>query len=302
MSYQMVGLAGEQSVGEKIAQDCIDLKSADIETKAAREKTFKNGAKCAAEAACAYYSGGAVPPGTCSTLAGPIADTAIQVWNSVYSVFAPDDAYERAVLAAQVQVPTAYVQLRRVDLWFAAHYHNVIAGLIQFHDKELPFKKGALGSGGPTQKSLYLAESAYNKPEHFPYFYFGNNKPAALALNAAGAPLASCSANAAWCEPPRLLDLYSAWAQTHATAGSIAQLQKLKELSALSAEWSLALDAAALKVQAEIAAESMQRRMLLTGAVKLLKLQNPPMSPVTKTVLVAGAGGLLWWVGKKFLF
>lgn len=301
MSYQMVSLAGEQSVAEKIAADCVKLKSADIETKAGREQAFKSSAKCAAEAACTYYSGGAIPPGACSTVAGPIADTAIQVWNSVYSMFSPDDAYERAVLAAQVQVPMAYVQLKRLSLWFAAHYHNVIAGLIQFHDKELPDKKGALGGGTPTQTQLVLGESKYNKPEYFPYIHYGNNRPAALALGAEGAPAAVCGATGTWCSPPDLFKVYSDWANTHGTAGSIEQLQKLNEVAKLQAAWMLALDTAALRVQAKIAAEAMQRRMLLTGAVKLIQLQKP-MSPVTKTVLVAGAGGLLWWLGKKLLF
>lgn len=301
MSYQMVSLGGDQTVTDKIAADCISLKSADIDTKAAREKTFKTTAKCAAEAACAYYSGGMAPPGACATVAAPIADAAIQVWNSVYSLFAPDDAYERAVLAAQVMVPTAYVQLQRLSVWFAAHYHNVIAGLIALHDKELPDKKGALGSGGPKELTLALAESKYNKPEYYPYLYYSNNKPAALALNAAGAPAASCLATGSWCDPPKLIKVYTQWVEANPTASPIAQLQKIQEVSAIHKDWSLKLDAAALAVQSQIVAESTKRRMMFSKAMKLLLQAEQPMSPVTKTVLVAGAGGLLWWLGKRLL-
>lgn len=288
----------KKNFAQEVVQQCVDLKSADIDTKAAREKTFKEAAKCAAEVACAVYSKGIVPPGVCSTIAGPVADAAIQVWNGVYSLFSADDAKERATLAAQVAVPQAYVQLKRLDLWFSAHYHNVIAGLIQFHDKELPDKKGALGSGGPKQTELVLTESSYNKAEYFPYLYYSDNKPAALALGAAGAPAASCGSGA-WCEPPRLVKLYSEWAQSHATAGSIIQLQQLKAFASLHESWALALNKAALRVQADIVAEAVQRRLAEGNGTE--PNGKPSRTPLIVGGVAIAVGGGLWWAWSKGL-
>lgn len=283
----------------KAGESCLAMQSTKLKTAAEREAAFKAAAKCTAEAACTIYSKGAIPPGTCSTIVGPVADGVVKVWNAVYDLFSPDDAHERAVLAAQTAVPSAYAQLDKVDRLFYAHYLNVAAGLIDMNDSLLPGRKGQLG-GGNASTGYVTGGGKYIAAFSFPYKSYSNNRAVMQRLAQMGAPAAGCASGATWCAPPKVLSLYSAWAQSHATADSIAQLKKMNELSVTAAQWMDALNVAAMRVQNEIAGESAKEKVLLSGAVKLLGLRQP-MSPVTKTVLVAGAGGLLWWIGKKVL-
>jgi len=57
---------------------------ADLSTGKARAETFERAGKCAAEALCEYYSGGAVPPGLCSKIAGPVLKAVVDVWNDLF--------------------------------------------------------------------------------------------------------------------------------------------------------------------------------------------------------------------------
>lgn len=283
----------------KAGESCLAMQSSKLKTAADREAAFKAAAKCTAEAACTIYSKGAIPPGTCSTIVGPVADGVVKVWNAVYDLFSPDDAHERAILAAQVAVPSAYAQLDKVGKLIAAHYHNVAAGLIDMNDSLLPWRKGQLG-GGKASTGYITGGGKYIAAFSFPYKSYSNSRPAMERLAQMGAPAPGCASASTWCAPPNILSLYSAWAQAHATADSIAQLKKINELSVTASQWMDALNVAAMRVQNEIAGEAAKEKVLLSSVAKLL-VQRPPMSPVTKTVLVAGAGGLLWWIGKKVL-
>lgn len=76
MSYE--ALSGTSDAIDR----CIDATvSSDLSTGPARERAFKQGARCAADAYCATYG---VPPGVCGSVAGPIADGIVSVFNDVF--------------------------------------------------------------------------------------------------------------------------------------------------------------------------------------------------------------------------
>lgn len=74
----------EQTV-EKVLDECqATVRGRDLSTAAGRAQAFENGGKCAADALCTYYSGGAIPPGVCGTVAGPVLKAVVGVWNSIF--------------------------------------------------------------------------------------------------------------------------------------------------------------------------------------------------------------------------
>lgn len=75
---QMLG----QSNADKVVDSCLDSTlRADFSTAAARERAFGSGARCAADAYCAVYR---IPPGICSSIAGPVADAIADLWSSIF--------------------------------------------------------------------------------------------------------------------------------------------------------------------------------------------------------------------------
>jgi hypothetical protein len=293
MSYHMSG----QALGDY--NKCLP-NAKDLDTKAGREAAAKATAACAADAGCAYYG---VPPGVCGPIAGKIAGVLVDVWNDIWG----DDAHERAVLQAQTVVPYALSQLYKLDFKFKAYYFNAAARLIDLNDQLLPAKKGALGGGIPSTVNL-VGETKYIAAYKFPYKNYPKNRPAMERLTALGAPPAACSATSTWCSPPSLREIDAGWRAAHATAGSIVYLNQIKSLTTTYTKWMAALAVAEASAIAEITAQAAKSptyspavmAKVLT-ATSVMNAANA-MSPVTKTVVVAGAAGLLWWVGKKFLF
>lgn len=81
----MYGFLSEASVKDRAEQAvdaCLDVTlDADLSTAAAREKAFGSGARCAADAFCGTYG---IPPGACSSIAGPVADAIADLWSSIF--------------------------------------------------------------------------------------------------------------------------------------------------------------------------------------------------------------------------
>lgn len=305
MTYHLTSLGdAQQDALVKAGESCVALQSTKLKTAAQREQAFKDSAKCAAEAACTIYSKGAIPPGTCSTIMGPIANQAVKVWNSVYDFFSPDDQHEREVLAAQVVVPVAYSQLRKVEDLFYTHYLNVAAGLIDLNDSLLPAQKGKLG-GGQSKTVTVVGGSKYLAPWSFPYKFYPDNRAVMERLAAKGAPPPVCASTSIWCSPPKVTSLWSAWAQTHGTAGSIEQLKKIQELSATASQWMNALNVAAVRVQNDIAAAAAREKVLIsTAATMQLVIVKPPTGRAGRIVAAVavvglGAGGWWWWKRRR---
>lgn len=65
--------------------DCLnDTLNSDLNTAAGREAAAKKGGRCAVDAYCAVQSGGAIPPGVCSYVAGPVIDVLVGVFSDIF--------------------------------------------------------------------------------------------------------------------------------------------------------------------------------------------------------------------------
>jgi hypothetical protein len=287
VSYHYTGLGAS-------AEECLEqVKASNLDTAAGREQAAKTTAACVADGYCAANG---VPPGPCGFIASNVVGAIVSVWNSLWG----DDAHERAVLQAQTVVPSAYSQLRKLDQKFLAAYENAASRLIDLNDKLLVFQKGALG-GGASSTVWLKGETKYIAAYSFSYKYYPNNCKAVALLVKYGAPApVQAAAGATWCRAPSLLTLYGAWAQTHATADSIAQLKTIQSFLGTYSQWMLALSLAEVGARTEI--EGMAAKASTNMALLVQLTATQPMGPVAKTVVVAGAAGLLWWAGKKLLF
>lgn len=283
MSYQMTGLGTS-------VEDCLkQVKVADMDSAAGREKAARAAAACAADGFCAAYK---VPPGPCGYIADKVVGAIVDVWNSVWG----DDAHERAVLMAQMDVQVLGSQMARLSDKFQAAYRNAAARLIDLNDQLLVHKKGALGGGVPSTVTI-KGSSKYSSPWAFSYKYYPDHCKAYAKLVECGAPFGGVggAGGSAWCAEPNLRGLYYSWTQSHGTASSITQVQQIKLHIKIYEQWMVALSVAEVAAQVEIE----------TAAWKIKPLyvtMSTPMSTPTKVVLVAGGAGLLWWVGKKLLF
>lgn len=131
---------------EGSAKKCATAANVDWDTKAGREKGTTDAASCAAEAACAYVSGGATlaAGGICGTIGGKIVGTAIGVWNSL---FGDEEAQrkerERQRQAAHDLANTA--RIHELDNLLSLAVGNAVGRLAVFNDAILPWRKGRFG-------------------------------------------------------------------------------------------------------------------------------------------------------------
>jgi hypothetical protein len=299
-----LGEGDSKDVVAKLAEECGNVKQ-DLGTKTGREQAFKASAKCAADSLCALYSKGAIPPGVCSSIAGPLAESAVSVWNSV---FADNEEAERA---RQRDINTMALfdeldRLRGADTAWLAYYSNTCTRLIQYHDKILPSQAGAWGGGKleTTDLSWYAFAAAskdvdsagkWDPKKHTHYFKrqrYSNDCPVLVKLAAYGAPVAAhkLSLCPSKLSIPSLHEgLYIPWAAANSKAGAVTKTNEIKKLlSEVLPKWTESLDKAANKLRTEV----------LMQAVKL-ELDPPaasgsPVKTVAKVTAAAGAGWLAW--------
>lgn len=128
------------------AKKCgAQIKDADLESKSGREKSVTTASECAADAVCAFYSKGNIPPGVCGPIAGAVAQEVIKVWNSVFG----DDSAQREALRKQKEAAAYFAQLANVietDKAMGAARLKAVATLIALHDQLIPGRKGELGN------------------------------------------------------------------------------------------------------------------------------------------------------------
>lgn len=239
------------------ATECGKLYSTDLDTKWGREQAFKNTAKCSADAACTVYSGGAIPPGVCGTIAGPIAAEVVKVWNSVFG----DN--EEAEKARQRDINTAkfvsmHDQMMTSDASWNAYYRGTMVRLIEFHDQVLPSRRGAWGGGVLTKDKTYWTDYS-GKHHEYERQWYSNMCPVLQKLSVAGAPatfhkLSQCPGQIA---APALEDVYRDWSDKNPGVGAVAKSNKLYEIvNSTLPKWTAQLDkaAATLRNEAVIAA------------------------------------------------
>lgn len=143
---KLVGVTGLGDAAADAVKKCgTQLKDSDLESKAGREKSVTTASECAADAICAFYSKGNIPPGVCGPIGGAVAKEVIKVWNSVFG----DDSAQREALRKQKESAAYFAQLANVietDKAMGAARLKLVAALIGLHDQLIPGRKGELGN------------------------------------------------------------------------------------------------------------------------------------------------------------
>lgn len=163
MAYQLVSGLGD-AASDALKKCGASLKDADLDSKAGREKSVTTASECTADAICAYYSKGNIPPGVCGPIGGAIAKETIKIWNSVFG----DDSAQREALRKRREAAAYFAQVANAletDRLMAVARLNAAAALIALHDQLIPSRKGELGnmSGYRWSGSAWEREAA-SKP------------------------------------------------------------------------------------------------------------------------------------------
>lgn len=137
--------AGDATSGvENVIDECGKaITTHDLSTGAARGEAVENAGRCAADALCEYYSGGAVPPGVCGSVVGPVISKVVDVWNDIFgggdyidwskaslvTVSGPRlTATVQAIVAANVAIAAMYDVVWNAAsvgvLWFVGGSHD----------------------------------------------------------------------------------------------------------------------------------------------------------------------------------
>lgn len=145
MSYQLLGFPLGDAATDTLKKCGSQLKDADLESKSGREQSVTTTSECAADAICAFYSKGNIPPGVCGPIAGAVSKEVIKVWNSVFG----DDSAQREALRKRKEATAYFAQIDNViamDNAMASARLNAAAALIGLHDQLIPNRKGELGN------------------------------------------------------------------------------------------------------------------------------------------------------------
>lgn len=145
MSYQLLGVPLGDAATDTLKKCGSQLKDADLESKAGREQSVTTTSECAADAICAFYSKGNIPPGVCGPIGGAVAKEVIKVWNSVFG----DDSAQREALRKRKEATAYFAQINNVieiDRAMGNALLKAAAALIGLHDQLIPTRKGELGN------------------------------------------------------------------------------------------------------------------------------------------------------------
>jgi hypothetical protein len=182
---------------EATAEKCATVASSsgDWDTKAGREEGTKAAANCAAEAACAYFTGGAstAAGGLCGEIGEIVVGWAIDIWNDLFGNEEEQQA-ERERLRQQAAWLASEAQVQTLDHIIASAYGESEARLQAFHDEILPSERGKWGKPCTSaNKAAFYEQWGWSVPAEFaldwtcPLPAGQNNSPMSLALRNRGA-------------------------------------------------------------------------------------------------------------------
>lgn len=290
----------DESALKSIAEECSSTVSSGFDTKASREKTFSSSAKCTADAACTFYSKGAIPPGVCSTMAQPLISSAISVWNGI---FGDSEEAERARIrdANTAKFFQSLDKLLVMDAAWAAYSQNTMTRLIRFHDENLPSQRGAWGGGSLQKSNITYAEIVKpGIPEKYQTWAveaYSNPCPVFFKLVSLNGLPTKTPPKGALCSNKAVSDLYYEfvkWSEKHPGAGAVEGAQVLENLTSKTLpSWIAALDTAANTLRNEVVAEMVRTK--LEGG------KTAPPSITKALVTSAGVTAAAWFAWKYLL-
>lgn len=148
-SAQSSSSGSESDISETLANCGQNLKNYDYDTAAGRRAANVEAGRCSAEAVCAYFSKGAVPPGICGTVGAKIAEW---VGDAFEAIFGNNDYEEwfKAYKARQSKENEAGLIQAKLDAYQAVMDSAVelaTAAMIVAWDGTVPAEKGKLGGG-----------------------------------------------------------------------------------------------------------------------------------------------------------
>jgi len=140
----------ESDISQTLANCGDRLKGYDYDTAAGRRAANVEAGRCSAEAVCAYFSKGAVPPGICGTVGAKVAEW---VGDAFETIFGSNDydKWFKAYKARQSKQNEAGLIEAKLDAYQAVMDSAVelaTAAMIVAWDGTVPDQRGKLG-GGP---------------------------------------------------------------------------------------------------------------------------------------------------------
>lgn len=143
-------VAGAPDPG-KMAQECAEnLKSYDYESANGRRAANKEAGRCAAEAACAYYSGGAMPAGICGGVGEKVAEIVGSIVEGIGDLLfgeSDESKRNRQKLAALTTQITVDYRVRANNAIMQMMVDTALLAMIDAWDASVPGESGKLGGG-----------------------------------------------------------------------------------------------------------------------------------------------------------
>lgn len=191
--------AGGGDAGEEVKKCLKSVNTSSWDSKEDREQQTKAVGSCTADALCAIYSKGAIPPGVCSSVAGPVIDKGIELWNDLFG----DDSEAEAARQRRIDAANywkAATNAAYLDGMMSAELLAAATRLAEFNDAVRPWAAGAYGGG---IKIDYGFSNLSDPSESFQFSTLGSDDatPAIKLMYKAGLGAVGPCPNSSDCKP-----------------------------------------------------------------------------------------------------